>query len=173
MAKKKLLHALVVITALVIWSPISLGKEFDFGARGNEILLPSEKEPGLFVFISTSMPPALLKEYRIAAEKYGAALVLRGLPEGSFHKLAEFVTELQGEKGKAAMFIDQEAFERFAIDSVPSIVLTSPSDAANINSGELYDKVLGNVGIKGALRTIAERGENAAHARELLNKAEK
>ncbi len=89
--------------------------------------------PGLFIFISLSMPKPTLQRLMAQAERARASVILRGLTEGS---LRATVTQVQGLIGQrqVAVQIDPQAFDRFAITRVPSFVLvrdgTRPASCA-------------------------------------------
>ena len=124
--------------------------------------------PALQIFVSSSMPKQLLKNYALEAKRYGGVLVFVGLPGGSIHKLTDLIMEISSEDS-AAMQIDDEAFTAFEVTSVPAIVLAS---SASIFEGktasEKHDKVTGSITIKAALELFAKNGEMASDARGLL-----
>jgi len=127
----------------------------------------------LRVFVSSSMSHQLLKSYVKEAEKYGAILVFKGLPNGSWRELSKLVSDISNESDNVAMQIDDEAFSKFGISSVPSFVLSSePRDnwqeEENKRGGRTFDKVIGNVGIRGALTLMAEQGDMADEASSIL-----
>ena len=78
--------------------------------------------PGLFIFISLTMPRATLQGLVDQAARAKAAIVIRGFANGS---LRDTVVQVQGLIGKrqVAIQIDPLAFDRFAISKVPSFVL--------------------------------------------------
>lgn len=78
--------------------------------------------PGLFVFISLSMPQATLQRLVEQAARAQASLFIRGFAGGS---LRATVAQVQGLIGQpqVAIQIDPLAFDRFAIERVPSFVL--------------------------------------------------
>ena len=78
--------------------------------------------PGLFLFVSLTMPRATLQRLVDQAARAKAAIVIRGFANGS---LRTTVTQVQGLIGKqqVAIQIDPLAFDRFAITQVPSFVL--------------------------------------------------
>ena len=78
--------------------------------------------PGLFIFVSLTMPRATLQRLVDQAARAKAAIVIRGFANGS---LRTTVTQVQGLIGKqqVAIQIDPLAFDRFAISKVPSFVL--------------------------------------------------
>ena len=124
--------------------------------------------PALQIFVSSSMPKQLLKNYALEAKRYGGVLVFIGLPGGSIHKLTDLIMEISSEDS-GAMQIDDEAFTAFEITSVPAIVLAS---SASIFEGKTaskkHDKVTGSITIKAALELFAKNGEMASDARGLL-----
>ena len=130
---------------------------------------------GLYIFVSTSMPKPLLKSYLQEANKYGGVLVLKGLPQGSFKELTKFVIDLTGNNGNlqdiaANIQIDDEAYERFKVVSVPTIVLSfDPEYHPNQSATFKFDKMVGNVGVKYSLEEFSKSGELAVQASRYLN----
>ena len=78
--------------------------------------------PGLFIFVSMTMPRATLQGLVDQAARAKATIVIRGFANGS---LRDTVAQVQGLIGKqqVAIQIDPLAFDRFAISKVPSFVL--------------------------------------------------
>ena len=78
--------------------------------------------PGLFVFVSLTMPRPTLQRLIEQSARAKASIVIRGLANGS---LRDTVTLVQGLIGTrlVAVQIDPLAFDRFAITRVPSFVL--------------------------------------------------
>jgi len=131
--------------------------------------------PTLKVFVSTSMSVPLLKSYGQMAKKYGAALVLKGLPEGSWRKLSDLICELNKNEGDSiTVQIDDPAFDEYGITRVPSIVLTQQKSLFEDQNDKeaVFDKITGNIGIRRALEEFAEKGELQTDARAILNKVE-
>jgi hypothetical protein len=77
--------------------------------------------PGLFIFVSLTMPRATLQGLVDQAARAKATIVIRGFANGS---LRDTVAQVQGLIGKrqVAIQIDPLAFDRFAISKVPSFV---------------------------------------------------
>jgi type-F conjugative transfer system pilin assembly protein TrbC len=125
--------------------------------------------PVLQIFVSTSMPKQLLKAYAREASRYNGVLVFRGLPNGSFRKLTNLVMDISDENHPAAMQIDDEAFRGFDIKVVPTIVLSKPVSMFDEQTkiGK-FDKVRGNITIKGALELFSNNGDLAVLARGML-----
>ncbi|WP_265941861.1 type-F conjugative transfer system pilin assembly protein TrbC [Dechloromonas sp. A34] len=78
--------------------------------------------PGLFIFVSLTMPRATLQRLVDQAARAKATIVIRGFANGL---LRDTVAQVQGLIGKrqVAIQIDPLAFDRFAITKVPSFVL--------------------------------------------------
>jgi type-F conjugative transfer system pilin assembly protein TrbC len=122
----------------------------------------SEREWGTSfrIFVSSSMSKNLLKSYAMQAKKYNAVLVFNGLPNGSWRKLSELITEISGSGQEAiAAQIDNEAFAKFNVTYVPSFVLSREEDIFSENPKVTFDKVSGSIGIGAALEMFAKDGE--------------
>jgi len=78
--------------------------------------------PGLFIFVSLTMPRATLQGLVDQAARARATIVIRGFANGS---LRDTVAQVQGliDNRQVAIQIDPLAFDRFAIAKVPSFVL--------------------------------------------------
>ena len=78
--------------------------------------------PGLFIFVSLTMPRATLQGLVDQAARAKATIVIRGFANGS---LRDTVAQVQGLIGnrQVAIQIDPLAFDRFAVAKVPSFVL--------------------------------------------------
>ena len=129
----------------------------------------------LKVFVSTSMSVSLLASYGLMAKKYGAVLVLKGLPEGSWRKLSDLVFALNKTEGdNITVQIDDPAFDEYGITRVPSFILVREENVFEDNKDKVavFDKITGNIGIKRALEEFAEKGELQTDAKAILNKVE-
>ena len=137
----------------------------------------TKQESELYVFVSTSMPKPLLKAYAQEAKKYGGVLVFKGLPNGSFKELAVLVSELtidpagtKDTNNSPGLQIDDEAFDRFEVSAVPTIILSTTSEYQPHQTTQvIYDKITGNVGIKYALEQFSSSGTLAKEATECLD----
>ena len=124
------------------------------------------------IFVSSSMSMNLLKSYAKSAKKHNAILVFQGLPDGSWRKLSDLVSEISGNDNEAvAMQIDDEAFKQFNITSVPSFVLAKEEEIFSENPKVTFDKVTGSIGIRKALELFADGGQLADIAMEKLIEA--
>jgi len=127
----------------------------------------------LRIYVSSSMSMNLLKSYATSAKKYNAILVFQGLPDGSWRKLSDLVSEISGNDNNAiAMQIDDESFKQFGITNVPSFVLAKEEDVFTENPKVTFDKVTGSIGIKKALELFKDHGELAEIAQNKLIEAE-
>lgn len=125
--------------------------------------------PTLQIFVSASMSKESLKSYVKEAHRYNGVLVFRGLLAGSFRKITDLVMDISDENYPVAMQIDDEAFSRFGITSVPVIVLTVPANIfSEQTSKEKFDKVIGHITIKAALEIFAGYGDLAEISRGYL-----
>lgn len=141
----------------------------------------------LKIFVSDSMPKNLLKAYHAKAVQYGGTLVFKGLPSGSFKELAKLVLAISGNSKTAnetgSMQIDDEAFEKFAVKLVPSILLIKEQDYLSSCEGEqpcevgdsiatdgrvIFDKIVGSIGVKAALEKFAANGDLSEEAKRVL-----
>ena len=127
----------------------------------------------LRIYVSSSMSMNLLKSYATSAKKYNAILVFQGLPDGSWRKLSDLVSEISGNDNNAiAMQIDDESFKQFNITNVPSFVLAREEDVFAENPKITFDKVTGSIGIRKALELFKDHGELADIAQNKLIEAE-
>jgi type-F conjugative transfer system pilin assembly protein TrbC len=68
------------------------------------------------------------------------------------------------------MKIDDEAFDRFEVSAVPTIILSTTSEyQPDATTVIIYDKITGNVGIKYALEQFSSSGTLAKEATERLD----
>jgi conjugal transfer pilus assembly protein TrbC len=108
---------------------LSKGFEQGLAAQRSPFESPSSSGPSLLVFISLSMPETALNRLLDQAQIAGATLVLRGLVNGSLRDTALRVRQLIGRR-KVSVQIDPEAFDRHAIQQVPTFVLRAATAAA-------------------------------------------
>ncbi len=121
----------------------------------------SEKSYQLLVFISFSAPISTWKEFSSILVTGKGAFVLRGIPSNSFPLFSKRVEELRKEGIYAPILIDPEAFERYAIDAIPSVVLFN---------GSKHDKLVGNRVLFSSLQLFAEQGETKTLAHKIYAK---
>ena len=149
--------------------------EIKTGFKSNSDEERERQFAGLYIFVSTSMPKPLLKSYISEVNKYGGVLVFKGLPQGSFKELTKLVIDITGNNGSlqdiaANVTIDDEAYARFKVVSVPTIVLSKEDDYHPNQTAVLkFDKMVGNVGVKYSLEEFSRSGELATQALGYLN----
>lgn len=114
---------------------------------------------GFKIFISSSMPRELIKNFDFIARKIGAKLVIRGLINNSFKDTIIYIKEANDQ----GMIIDVDPlpFDEFKINLVPSFVMSD---------GENFDKLVGNVSIIYALEQFVENGDLAEKAKVYLER---
>lgn len=124
----------------------------------------AEEDANLFIFVSSSMSPSLIKQYIKEASRYGGSLIFNGFVGDDFKVTKEYFIGLKlDEEEMTHIMIDSRPFKLHKITQVPSIVLQVQDDE-NIVS----DKISGNVSIKYALSKFAEEGEAQDAAAKLL-----
>ena len=147
------------------------------GQTGLDELLPGKmgySEYELKIFVSSSMGKELLKNYLSQAKRYKATLVFNGLPGGSWRKLSGLVYEVTGgEEEGVSVQIDDLAFAEYGITSVPSFVLAKEKGVFEERGDDefecpLFDKVIGNIGVRRALEEIVANGELSLLAAKIL-----
>lgn len=121
---------------------------------------------GLLVFVSLGMPAPTLDVLIGQAERMGARMVMRGLLDRSMRKTVERVRSLIGTR-RVAWTIDPEAFERFAVTAVPTVVLVDARQPVNLGcdggqcgpqgvpAADHYSKLVGDVSLDHAMAQIA------------------
>lgn len=120
-----------------------------------------EKKSDLFIFVSLEMPKDSLLQWSEQANKAGGVLVLRGLKNNSLPQTLALTNNLWGAKARNVI-IDPNAFERFAIKSVPAVLITNQAlqpctkEACPIPA---HDVIYGDVGLGYSLNKIKEQGE--------------
>ena len=131
--------------------------------------------PGLFIFVSLTMPRATLQGLVDQAARAKATIVIRGFANAS---LRDTVAQVQGLIGKqhVAIQIDPLAFDRFAITKVPSFVLvrdgTRPIACASGSCApaESFLRSTGDVSLDYALEHMQRSAPGFGPAAELFLK---
>jgi conjugal transfer pilus assembly protein TrbC len=116
-------------------------------------------EPDLFIFISLGMPDELLLVLANDAEKAGALMVLRGLPNNSFNDFAKRLLQLKEKGLSASIQIHPVLFQEYDVTGVPSFVLKDEKS---------FEKVSGNISVEYVLQLFEEGG--SSKAKEILAK---
>ena len=115
------------------------------------------------IFISFSMPEPSIKQIIEDAHRYNISVVARGLYKNSLRETADKIMKLTKEKNQGGILINPLWFKKYDIKAVPAVLLAKGSETNNI-----YDVVYGNVPLKRALTIIAEKGECAFEANNIL-----
>lgn len=145
----------------------ALGKGFASSAQAPGPLFGPASAPALMVFVSLSMPQPTLRKLVDQAARAQATLILRGLVDNSIRTT---ITQVQALIGQAdvAMQIDPQAFDRFAIERVPSFVLvrdgTRPASCASgvCAPPDAFLKLTGDVSVDYALQAMQQRAPEQA-----------
>lgn len=118
--------------------------------------------PGLFVFVSLSMPQATLQRLVDQAARAKASVFIRGFTGGSLRTTVAQVQSLIGQR-QVAVQIDPQAFDRFTIERVPSFVLVRDGTRpVSCTSGtcappEAFLRATGDVSLDYALEHMQRR----------------
>jgi len=123
-------------------------------------------EDTLYVFISFSMPDAMIRQYLQDALKYRGRVVIRGLINGSMMETTTKLASLieKDEERSIGAVIDPRAFEAFGITKVPAIALSEfplkrcETDDCVMEVGR-FDVIYGSVSVQYALEQFAGRGD--------------
>lgn len=124
------------------------------------------KEPAneVLIFVSFSMPMKSLQAWSAQAQKIHAPLVVRGLLGDSFGETQKAVKRMIGDQNGGVM-LDPRLFERYQITQVPAVVVRKKMNNACLSNqscwySEVWDRVIGDMGLADALQFIADRGDN-------------
>ncbi|NNA16323.1 type-F conjugative transfer system pilin assembly protein TrbC [Pseudomonas lundensis] len=116
----------------------------------------ADSGPHLLVFISLSMPRPSLQRLFAQAERARAVLVLRGLVNGSWRDTGAALQPLV-ERYRVALQIDPQAFDRYGIEAVPSVVLRkrqAACDGGTCPEAAAFVRVSGDVSLDYALAAL-------------------
>jgi conjugal transfer pilus assembly protein TrbC len=116
---------------------------------------PSTQEAQVIIFVSFSMPKDSLKGWMQEAEKIHAPVVIRGLVNNSFKETLKKMTGLAHDN-HGGVQLDPALFQKFQINRVPAVVVTTSSNCLpNQSCREEYDVIYGDVHLDYALKKIA------------------
>lgn len=121
---------------------------------------------GVILFISFSMPDALILQMSQQAAAFHASVVIRGLVKNSFPKTLQRILslKLQAKKAHSAFAgvgIDPVWFSQFNITAVPALVVTHrPAHCVSEHQcpDQPYDVIYGNQAIADSLHEMARSG---------------
>lgn len=132
------------------------------------------------VFISFSMPEALIEDYIKEARIYGGVLVLSGLINNSLKQTVAKLKDIEGNDGKKSnisITIHPHLFKLYNITQVPTIVVSKDNLACILKYDDCstlyeYDKISGSITIGYALEEVAKNGSSLGlknMAKEILS----
>ncbi|AEN67241.1 type-F conjugative transfer system pilin assembly protein TrbC (plasmid) [Enterobacter soli] len=113
-------------------------------------------------FVSLGIPREGLLPMLKDARRYNIPPTLRGLVNNDMRQTAAVMFELNKEDKDAGVQIDPTLFSQYQITTVPALVVTCPGH---------YDVIRGSLPLQKALEKVAESGDCAATARQLLEAA--
>ncbi|HDR2795191.1 TPA: type-F conjugative transfer system pilin assembly protein TrbC [Enterobacter asburiae] len=113
-------------------------------------------------FVSLAIPREGLLPMLKDARRYNIPPTLRGLVNNDMRQTAALMFELSKEDKDAGVQIDPTLFSQYHITTVPALVVTCPGR---------YDVIRGSLPLQKALEKVAESGDCAATARQLLEAA--
>lgn len=111
---------------------------------------PCLAAPHALVFVSFSMPNALLMDTLNDSARLHIPATLNGLHQNSMMETVHLIGALSNQVPKLQMQIDPTAFERFGIQQVPALV---------VEENGCFDVIYGHLPLKEGLERIASHGE--------------
>ncbi|MDD9665877.1 type-F conjugative transfer system pilin assembly protein TrbC [Klebsiella pasteurii] len=114
---------------------------------------------GALYFVSFSIPEEGLKRMLHETRQYGIPATLRGLVNNDMKTTTDAVLQLVKDGVTDGIQIDPTLYSHYNIRSVPALVVRCQTG---------YDVVRGNIRLKQALKKVAETGDCAQTARQML-----
>ena len=142
--------------------------DFDAMVAASAKQMAPEDAPRLVAFASLSMPAVSLKAMITDISKAGGVVVFRGLPGNSARTFTTALAKvLPAGEVRAAVGIDPRLFRAFAVDAVPTYVVTATDfdlcDGFDCRTAlPPHDRIDGNVTLAHALDTFASGNGPAA-----------
>lgn len=118
------------------------------------------------VFVSFSMPPDELKQRVKDAAQLNIPVVIRGMVNGDMRATANAVAGLVKESNTGGVQIDPTTFRKYNITAVPVLIVACG------NEGDTVDRIQGDLTLHQALKRVAEEGDCADTAWNLLGEEE-
>ncbi|HBQ2308962.1 TPA: type-F conjugative transfer system pilin assembly protein TrbC [Klebsiella pneumoniae] len=115
---------------------------------------------GALYFVSFSIPEEGLKRMLHETRQYGIPATLRGLVNNDMRTTTDAVLQLVKDGVTDGVQIDPTLYTQYGIRSVPSLVVRCQAE---------YDVVRGNIHVKQALEKVAQTGDCAQVARQMLD----
>ncbi|MBN9230973.1 MAG: type-F conjugative transfer system pilin assembly protein TrbC [Legionella sp. 40-6] len=110
------------------------------------------------VYVSFSMPKQLLIETLQESVQLNIPVYLNGLHQDSMAKTVRKIMSLSQSVPNLNLQIDPTAFERYAITSVPALV---------VDNGHVFDVIYGNLSLKKGLERIVDQGVSGLSLEQL------
>ncbi|EBC4088827.1 type-F conjugative transfer system pilin assembly protein TrbC [Salmonella enterica] len=114
------------------------------------------------VFVSFSIPAEELKQRVKDAAQLNIPVVIRGMVNGDMRATANAVANLVKESNTGGVQIDPTTFRKYNITAVPVLIVACG------NQGDTVDRLQGDLTLHQALTRVAEEGDCAETARNLL-----
>lgn len=115
---------------------------------------------GALYFVSFSIPEEGLKRMLHETRQYGIPATLRGLVNNDMRTTTDAVLQLVKDGVTDGVQIDPTLYTQYGIRSVPSLVVRCQAG---------YDVVRGNIHVKQVLEKVAQTGDCAQVARQMLD----
>lgn len=131
-------------------------------AAGQQVNDRPDSTPPAVYFVSFSIPPEGLKPMLADARRFGIPATIRGLIDNDFRKTASAMFDLAKEDKRLGVQIEPTLYQQYDIRAVPALVVTCPGH---------FDIIRGSLPLADALKSVAERGECADTARQLMEQA--
>ena len=103
-------------------------------------------EPGIYVFVSFSLPDESLRNYFIDANRYGAKLVMRGLTGDKNSRNRFAITKARMERARINVDINPNLIEQLNITQIPVIAV--------VTSDQVIKKISGQISVQKALQLM-------------------
>ncbi len=128
--------------------------------RKQQAAQKDKPQQGAVYFVSFSIPEEGLKRMLGETRHYGIPATLRGMVNNDLKTTAEAVLSLVKDGATDGVQIDPTLYTQYSIRSVPSLVVRCQAG---------YDVVRGNIHVKQALKKVAQTGDCAQVARQILD----
>lgn len=110
-------------------------------------------------FVSLGLPREGLLPMLKEANRYGVPATLRGLVNNDLRQTVSAMFELAKEDKNIGVQIDPTLYTEYHITTIPALVVTCPGR---------FDVIRGSLPLKQALEKVAESGDCAATAKQIL-----
>lgn len=137
----------------------------------NSSLIRAQAQGELLIFVSFSMGEKALLNIAEEAGRYGATLVLRGFKNDSYRQTVRALQKIITKTGQG-FSVDPELYTLFAIQAVPTFILTKPFElnAAERTQTPVHDRLQGHVSLRYAVESFAKEGDLKGIAQALFER---